>query len=65
MTEIDTKDNHDFLHQLTEALTTIDGWAQLSLMSLPQNEPERAKIEHLRAVVQKTMVRVHGYIDSQ
>ncbi|ETW94798.1 MAG: hypothetical protein ETSY1_33370 [Candidatus Entotheonella factor] len=64
MTEIDTRDTNDFIHQLTEALTTIDGWAQLSLMSLPQNEPERVKIEHLRRVVQNTMIRVHGFMDS-
>ncbi len=65
MMEMDAKDTRGFIHQLTEALTAIDGWAQLSLLSLPQNEPEREKIEHLRQVVKQTMVRVHGFMDSQ
>ncbi len=65
MTETRTSVSDGFMHELTEALTAIDGWAQLSLMSLPQNEPEREKIEHLRRVVKQTMVRVHGFMDSR
>ncbi|PON16862.1 hypothetical protein C2W62_16205 [Candidatus Entotheonella serta] len=65
MVEMRTRATDGFMHELTEALTAIDGWAQLSLMSLPQSEPEREKIEHLRWVVQQTMVRVHGFMRSQ
>ncbi len=65
MIEINTSDANGFMHDLTEALTTIDGWAQLSLISLPQNEPEREQIEHLRQVVKQTMMRVHGFMDSR
>ncbi len=54
-----------FMHQLTEALTAIDGWAQLSIMSLPQNEPERERLEHVRHVVEHMMGRVHGVMAMQ
>ncbi len=65
MTEMYTRDANDFIHQLTEALTAIDGWAQLSLIALPESEPGREKIEHLRRVVEQTMTQVHGFMASQ
>lgn len=65
MNDIQANKPNCFMHHLTEALTEIDGWAQLSIMSLPQNEPERERLEHVRDMVEYMMDRVHGVIALQ
>ncbi len=65
MNHIEVNKPNCFMHHLTEALTAIDGWAPLSLMSLPQNEPGRERFEHIRHVVKHMMGRVHGVIALQ
>ncbi len=62
MNDMQVNKPNRFMHDLTEALTAIDGWAQLSLISLPQDEPGRERLEHIRQVVEQTMDCVHGFM---